>query len=200
MAILVALPVTIPFGLLSLILFRFADGHLRDVWPVHAGRDRQEERDLASRQDQPATAQGMSRDAAIIEANHTRLRPILMTTAMLVAAMIPIALGQGPGAGARASMAKVIIGGQMLSLLLALLVTPVTYSLLDSFTRLFRRKESRPAVAELVTADSAGERTGGMHWPQGGSLVLPCAAGPAGAMAVGPQTRRRELAAYAAVN
>ena len=55
-----------------------------------------------------------------------------MTTMMLIAAMIPIALGQGPGAGARASMAKVIIGGQMLSLLLALLVTPVTYSLLDS--------------------------------------------------------------------
>ena len=77
----------------------------------------------------------MARDAAILEANHTRLRPILMTTVMLVAAMIPIALGQGPGAGARASMAKVIIGGQMLSLLLALLVTPVFYVLLDQFGR-----------------------------------------------------------------
>jgi HAE1 family hydrophobic/amphiphilic exporter-1 len=54
---------------------------------------------------------------------------------MLIAAMIPIALGQGPGAGARASMAKVIIGGQMLSLLLALLVTPVTYSLFESIAR-----------------------------------------------------------------
>ena len=56
-----------------------------------------------------------------------------MTTVMLVAAMVPIALGQGPGAGARASMAKVIIGGQMLSLVLALLVTPVFYALLDSW-------------------------------------------------------------------
>jgi HAE1 family hydrophobic/amphiphilic exporter-1 len=74
----------------------------------------------------------MERDTAILEANHTRLRPILMTTVMLIAAMVPIALGQGPGAGARASMAKVIIGGQMLSLLLALLVTPVTYSIFDS--------------------------------------------------------------------
>jgi HAE1 family hydrophobic/amphiphilic exporter-1 len=86
----------------------------------------------------------MERDAAIIEANHTRLRPILMTTMMLIAAMVPIALGAGPGAGARASMAKVIIGGQMFSLLLALLVTPVTYSLLDSFTGLFRRKKQKP--------------------------------------------------------
>jgi HAE1 family hydrophobic/amphiphilic exporter-1 len=86
----------------------------------------------------------MPRDEAILEANHTRLRPILMTTMMLIAAMVPIALGQGPGAGARASMAKVIIGGQMLSLLLALLVTPVTYSLLDSLVTRLRRKPKTP--------------------------------------------------------
>jgi len=82
---------------------------------------------------------GMERNAAILEANHTRLRPILMTTVMLIAAMVPIALGSGPGAGARASMAKVIIGGQSLSLLLALLVTPVTYSLIDSLCRQISR-------------------------------------------------------------
>src|SRR5262249_2931872 len=44
---------------------------------------------------------GMGREAAILEANHTRLRPILMTTVMLIAAMIPIALGRRPGAGGR---------------------------------------------------------------------------------------------------
>ena len=38
----------------------------------------------------------MPREQAILEANHTRLRPILMTTVMLIAAMIPIALGQAP--------------------------------------------------------------------------------------------------------
>ena len=86
---------------------------------------------------------GLGRDAAILDANHTRLRPILMTTVMLVAAMIPIALGRGPGAGARASMAKVIIGGQMLSLLLALLVTPVTYSLFDGLGHLPGRLRAR---------------------------------------------------------
>jgi hydrophobic/amphiphilic exporter-1 (mainly G- bacteria), HAE1 family len=84
-------------------------------------------------------AKGESRHNAIMAANHTRLRPILMTTVMLVAAMVPIALGNGPGAGARASMAKVIIGGQMLSLVLALLVTPVFYALLDMFVNFTRR-------------------------------------------------------------
>ncbi|MFM7073343.1 MAG: efflux RND transporter permease subunit, partial [Planctomycetota bacterium] len=64
----------------------------------------------------------------------------LMTTLMLVAAMVPIALGQGPGAASRASMAKVIIGGQALSLLLTLLVTPVAYSLWDDLTRIIRQR------------------------------------------------------------
>ena len=76
-------------------------------------------------------AQGMARDAAILQANHVRLRPILMTTVMLVAGMIPIALGRGPGSSSRAAMAKVIIGGQSLCLLLTLLMTPVAYSLFD---------------------------------------------------------------------
>src|SRR5260221_12223031 len=81
----------------------------------------------------------MAREKAILEANHTRFRPILMTTMMLIAAMVPIAIGRGPGAGARASMAKVIIGGQMLSLVLALLVTPVFYEILDMWVNFIRR-------------------------------------------------------------
>jgi HAE1 family hydrophobic/amphiphilic exporter-1 len=81
-------------------------------------------------------ARGLARDAAILEANHVRLRPILMTTVMLVAGMIPIALGQGPGSASRAAMAKVIIGGQALCLLLTLLITPVAYSLFDDLARL----------------------------------------------------------------
>lgn len=85
---------------------------------------------------------GMDRDRAILEANRTRLRPILMTTLMLVAGMIPLALGRGPGAAARASLANVIIGGQMLSLLPTLLVTPVAYSLFDDLAKFFRVKKS----------------------------------------------------------
>ena len=58
-----------------------------------------------------------------------------MTTILLVASMIPIALGAGPGAPGRASMAKIIIGGQMLCLLLSLLVTPVSYARFDDWSR-----------------------------------------------------------------
>src|SRR5262249_56682436 len=82
---------------------------------------------------------GLPRDEAILRANEARLRPILMTTVMLVAAMVPIATGRGPGAAARASMAKVILGGQLLSLLLSLLVTPGAYSLWDDLTAKLRK-------------------------------------------------------------
>lgn len=96
-------------------------------------------------------ARGVEREEAILQANRARLRPILMTTLMLVASMIPIALGQGPGAAGRASMAKVIIGGQMLCLLLTLLVTPVSYSIFDDWSagKFFRRRKKAGAVSTV---------------------------------------------------
>ena len=155
-SILMALPVTIPFGLLSMVLWQTP----MDIYGLFGlfmligivKKNGILQVDSANQ----LRAAGMERRKAVLQANRTRLRPILMTTLMLVAAMLPIAFGKGPGAGSRASMAKVIIGGQMLSLILALLVTPVFYEIFDNITTWLKKSGFRLSVHN-PNIDSKGE-------------------------------------------
>ncbi len=76
-------------------------------------------------------ARGMTRRQAILEAGRRRIRPILMTSATTVLALLPLTLGFGEGAALRSPMALAVIGGLVTSTMLTLLVIPCVYSLLD---------------------------------------------------------------------
>ena len=70
---------------------------------------------------------GLSKREAIEEATAIRLRPVLMTTAALVFAMIPLLMASGPGAAARFSMGMVIASGMTIGTAFTLFVLPAFY-------------------------------------------------------------------------
>jgi HAE1 family hydrophobic/amphiphilic exporter-1 len=82
---------------------------------------------------------GMERNAALVEAGATRLRPILMTTFAMIFGMVPVAFALGEGSEMRAPMGQAVIGGLVTSTLLTLFIVPAVYTLLDDMSGFFKR-------------------------------------------------------------
>ena len=163
--IMLALPLTVPFAILSLVLLREALNIYSVLGLFMLFGIVKKNGILQIDYTNTLRARGLARDAAILEANRVRLRPILMTTLMLILGMVPIALGQGPGSGSRSSLARVIIGGQALSLVITLLITPVAYSLFDdlgqrwlpAWVAAVRARLGRVGAPSVVEPSRAGE-------------------------------------------
>lgn len=85
---------------------------------------------------------GMKLKEAIVEAGHQRIRPIFMTSATTVLALLPLTFGFGESASLRSPMALAVIGGLITSTLLTLIVIPCLYYVFDSaVSRLFKKKQ-----------------------------------------------------------
>ena len=93
---------------------------------------------------------GLSKRQAVEEAAAIRLRPVLMTTAALVIAMLPLLIASGPGAGARFAIGLVIATGMTIGTAFTLFVLPAVY--------LYLAQDLRPqdeAEAEALPASAS---------------------------------------------
>ena len=91
--------------------------------------------------------EGYSIPDAIVFSAKVRLRPILMTTAALALAVVPLMIAAGAGAAARQAMGIVIFSGLVIGTFFTLFVVPMFYTLISS--------RERPATS--VQAGHAGE-------------------------------------------
>src|SRR5690554_5627398 len=98
-------------------------------------------------------ARGQSTREALINANHARLRPILMTTIAMVFGMLPIALASGAGAEWKNGLAWVIIGGLLSSLFLTLIIVPVVYQMFDNILHKFGMDKKGMDIEQMIAED-----------------------------------------------
>lgn len=87
---------------------------------------------------------GKTPEEAIYEACLLRFRPIMMTTFAALAGALPIALGHGAGAEARAPLGITVVGGLIISQLITLFLTPVVYLYLDRLQRMVTKSKVTP--------------------------------------------------------
>jgi len=107
-------------------------------------------------------SRGLSREEALLEACRMRARPIIMTSAAMIAGMMPLALGIGADASFRQPMAIAVIGGLLTSTLLSLLIVPVIFVLVDGLEqrarRLFRPASHRPRSEHAASGTAEPSR------------------------------------------
>ncbi|MBL7681790.1 MAG: efflux RND transporter permease subunit [Flavipsychrobacter sp.] len=94
--------------------------------------------------------EGVSTYQALIDANHARLRPILMTTLAMVFGMLPIAMATGAGAEWKNGLAWVIIGGLISSLFLTLVIVPIMYAIFDRLVNRMNKRKKNVSIEDLM--------------------------------------------------